>query len=230
MLQWLTRKERHVGADLVHVKGKHCVGKTRFLQEVGYYLYSRRIFDYKIAYVDLEKCYSQQVLREKLQELKLFEQNQQKIEHESHPQELQRVRKILLIFDNVDRLVKEVFNIFERRLEDLISKNPALRVLISSRKNLKFQNFRRPDLSFRPNDANISQNLQNHSLDTSQINVSSKRGRRRTEVFHRLQEIQLGPLTDAQAVDLLLVTCNREITKTELGLSENSSQSVHMRL
>ena len=53
VLQWLTG-DKNSGSDLVHVKGVRSVGKTRFMKEVAYYLYQRNLFEYKIAYQDLE--------------------------------------------------------------------------------------------------------------------------------------------------------------------------------
>ena len=45
-----------------------------------------------------------------------------------------------------------------------------------------------------------------------------------------MDEIRLTELTEFQAVDLLLSSCDREITKEELGLKSTYSKSIHEHL
>ncbi len=45
-----------------------------------------------------------------------------------------------------------------------------------------------------------------------------------------MDEIRLTELTEFQAVDLLLSSCDREITKEELGLKATDIKSIHEHL
>jgi hypothetical protein len=52
-----------------------------------------------------------------------------------------QMQDVLIIFDNIDRLPKEIKRIFEKRLIDVIRHNPKIRFLTSSTEKFRFEHF-----------------------------------------------------------------------------------------
>lgn len=92
---------------------------------------------------------------------------------------------ILMIFDNTDILEKEFSQMFETRLIDCIRKNSGVRFMTSSSKNWIFWKF---------------QNEYTYKNFNCEIKLKMA-----TQI--------ISALNSKQAVDLLLSTCTRSITK-----------------
>lgn len=118
------------------------------------------------------------------------------------------------VFDNAHALSDNHWSHFEPRIAK-ICKYDCVKIIISStNKTFKGRQFH----SFVK--VGGSQLLQQHSIGSTDIR----------EKPLKMDEIHLKSLSDVQAVDLLLSSCDREITKEELGLSPSDSISVHEHL
>lgn len=56
-----------------------------------------------------------------------------------------QMQDVLILFDNIDRLPKEIKRVFEKRLLDVIRHNPKIRFLTTSTEKFRFEHFVKED-------------------------------------------------------------------------------------
>jgi hypothetical protein len=208
---------------LMHVRGSKHVGKTRFIQEVAYHFYRRNKFTFKINYIDLAKINSRNSFKDLLSNLeadcKTLTENHDdsascKSEEDGKPHaratspHQAKKYELLWVFDNAHALSDNHWSHFEMRIAKFC-KYGCVKIIISSAnktfKGRKFYSFVKVG-SYLPSGNEIK------------------------EKPLKMDEIRLNALTDMQAIDLLLSSCDREVTKQELGLRADDLISVHEHL
>ena len=114
---------------LLNIYGPSGIGKTRFVIETAYFLHARHNFTDGIFYLDLVKknvVSTIDQLSNKLQELNIIGQD---IATDLHK------KNMLLIFDNVDQLVKHSNTQFNWFLTNLFQNCEHVKVIITSKKS-----------------------------------------------------------------------------------------------
>ena len=109
---------------------------------------------------------------------------------------MNKLEDVLIVFDNVDRLPKDILRMFERRLIDLIRHNPKLRFLTSSTKKFNFEHF-------------------------SILKSCTNEDKLKDEAFlkYKMTVLQIKPFTEMETVHLLLSSTQRSCHMVASGES-----------
>jgi hypothetical protein len=89
---------------------------------------------------------------------------------------------------------------------DLIDRNPGIRFLTSSKRRFPFRQFNDPE---------------------KQVKDSKPKSRSNNYFYTK---IIIEPLDDISSVDLLLSKCQKEISRRELGMTDEDTHTLHKRL
>eukprot|EP00347_Sterkiella_histriomuscorum_P024050 403332474 len=116
---------------IINVVGLDGIGKTRFVQETAYYLSTRYEFQDGIFLLDLRRVKTAEQIKQKLKELNIGG-----IQNQELNSELQK-KNILLIFDNIDTILKQNKTQFDWFLISLVQSSEHLKVIITSKKDIK---------------------------------------------------------------------------------------------
>lgn len=194
--------------QLVHVRGVKHSGKSQFISKIGRLLYSRNLFPFKISYTDMGTISSAKAFQELIRSIDA--DIKASIRPCSVMAESGRSREMLLLFDNVNELSPQLWEQFEIKLTK-ICKQKNVKIVITSTNvatggsSIPFTFFRLPEDStwFKTKAVNKHKLLQ-------------------------FREIELKPLTDDEAIAMLLSLTRVEIS--EADLNPKTTGSIRERL
>jgi replication-associated recombination protein RarA len=108
------------------------IGKTCFVVETAYFMHSRYEFHDGVFLVELNSSKTVDQIKTKMKDLKIIK--------EELTTEFQN-KKMLLIFDNVDNILKSNKAQFDWFLKDLLGSSPHLKVILTTKKHIRNSDF-----------------------------------------------------------------------------------------
>ncbi|CDW81385.1 UNKNOWN [Stylonychia lemnae] len=120
---------------IVNIVGLDGIGKTRFVQETAYYLSTRYEFQDGIFILDLRRVKTTEQIKLKLKELNIGGSQNQELNTD-----LQK-KNILLIFDNIDTILKHNKTSFDWFLISLVQSTEQLKLILTSKKEIKSKDY-----------------------------------------------------------------------------------------